>query len=134
MLRLLPPGVPLLDLGWGLKSWLRHFGLRAVGLDLNPHYVEPYRKLGDVASSRTQPRCHFGTRASRAESFAFGVLGSSIIFRTTLLRVCSPKRSRVCRQDDYVAILDAVMPCLAWARLGDRPLDVRLTACRWQHM
>jgi ubiquinone/menaquinone biosynthesis C-methylase UbiE len=108
----LPGARHLLDVGCGPRSWLAGVDLAPVGVDISHHYIAAFSRdcaPGAVASADWLP---FGDR-----SFD-GVWTIGVLHHLTdgQVRQTIGEMLRVCRPGGYVAVLDAVMPQLAWGR------------------
>jgi SAM-dependent methyltransferase len=108
----LPIGDPLLDLGCGPDSWLRRVGMRPIGLDLNPSYMQAYRHYGPFGVVGTAAQVPFGN-GTFTGVWSVGLLHH---LPDEIARATLNEAIRVCRLGGYVAILDAVLPHSSWRR------------------
>lgn len=112
LLRDLPQTDRLLDVGCGPASPLWRHGLRPVGVDLCPAYVEHYRRRGGQAVVGTVDEMPFPDKAFGGV-WCLGVLHH---VPDSVARQALREMLRVRTPEGYVAILDSVRPEPAWRR------------------
>jgi SAM-dependent methyltransferase len=103
---------PLLDVGCGPRSWLWRVGLRPVGVDIEPAYVDAYIRAGGQATLGSADAIPHGD-ASFAGVWSIGVLHH---LADAMVAGAIGEAIRVCRPGGYVAMLDAVLPTSPWRR------------------
>lgn len=122
LLKTLPNGQRLLDLGCGPRSWLSSAGLKPIGLDVSTSYMSDYANAGGtgvVASAAILP---FATGS-------FDGVWSTGLFHhlpDEVARQVVREALRVCNPGGYAVIMDAVLPKTPWRRpvaYGLRRLD-----------
>jgi SAM-dependent methyltransferase len=112
MTEALPQDGPLLDVGCGPRSWLWRVGLRPVGVDIEPSYVDAYIRAGGQATLGSADAIPYGD-ARFAGVWSIGVLHH---LPDPVVTGAIGEAIRVCRPSGYVAILDAVLPASAMRR------------------
>ena len=112
VLRSLPSGGPLLDVGCGPSSWLWRCGLQPVGVDVSPEYVASYQAAGGEALVGSATALPFAD-----QSFA-GVWSIGLLHHLKDADAAQAIREmlRVRKNGGYVVIVDAVLPISRWSR------------------
>lgn len=107
-----PAGRHILDIGCGPQSWLFHFGLKPVGLDLQPSYIDAYRAAGAEGIVGSAEKLPFPDNS-------FDSVWSIGLFHHVpddITRRAIEEAIRVCKTDGNVVIFDAVYPAPMWRR------------------
>ena len=111
-LRSLPAAEKILDVGCGPASLLFRAGVRPIGTDISMAYLREY--------SRTEPKAVLSS--ADALPFASGCING--VWSIGLLHHLPDAQAgkaieecvRICSQNGYVVILDAVLPRSVWTR------------------
>lgn len=107
-----PAGKKILDVGCGPRSWLWHFGLHPVGLDLQQSYIDNYKAAGEEGVVGSADDLPFAD-----ESFdSVWSIGLFHHVPDDATRKALAEAIRVCRKEGNVVIFDAVMPKCVWCR------------------
>ncbi len=109
----LPKSKRILDVGCGPSSWLFKQNIKPVGLDINPLYIENYKKVNAESYVGSSDNLPF-----KDQSFD-GIWSIALLHHLSdrQARDSIKEMMRVCRINGYVVILDAVLPALSIRRL-----------------
>jgi ubiquinone/menaquinone biosynthesis C-methylase UbiE len=112
LIRRMPQGHSILDVGCGPASWLWRADLHPVGLDLSLKYSMAFRDCGEPAVTGSAADLPFPDRCFDGV-WSIGLLHH---LPDTVARQAVTEMLRVCKQGGYVAIMDAVLPEHSWHR------------------
>jgi ubiquinone/menaquinone biosynthesis C-methylase UbiE len=101
----------ILDVGCGPASWLFQFGLKPVGLDIDPNFIHEYKKYAEayIGSADNLPF---------AENTFDSVWSIGLLHHlpTPMAQQAVKEMMKVCKKDGQVIIIDAVLPVSAIRR------------------
>lgn len=113
LLKSLPPGAKILDIGCGPRSWLLPWGVPFVGLDLSPQYVAELRGRGAPGVVGSAAELPFAD-ASFDGVFSVGLFHH---LPDAIAGHVIREAARVCRREKgALVLLDAVVPRSPWRR------------------
>jgi SAM-dependent methyltransferase len=112
ILKKVPAGKCLLDVGCGPSSLLWSFGLHPIGLDISRAYVSEYGSRSEKAVNASADNLPF------ISGYFDGVWSFGLLHHLPdeSARRCIAEMLRVCCNEGYVVIFDGVLPENAWLR------------------